>query len=107
VDNRLSELTARAEEAQTQSLQARIAARTSTILSQLRRYQAMAAAHEAASKLQSTLGLDPEIGSLDDIALPDLARQIEGTLNQWQGQQSAAPVPAKSVPPAPITDRKP
>jgi outer membrane protein TolC len=107
VDTRLSELTARAEESQTQSLQARIAARTSTILSQLRRYQAMAAAHEAASKLQSTLGLDPEIGSLDDIALPDLARQIEGTLNQWQSQQSAAPVPAKSVPPAPITDRKP
>jgi hypothetical protein len=56
----------------------------------------MAAAHEAASKLQSTLGLDPEIGSLDDIKLPDLARQIEGTLNQWQN-----PLPAPQTPQTP------
>jgi hypothetical protein len=58
----------------------------------------MAAAHEAASKLQSTLGLDPEIGSLDDITLPDLARQIEGTLNQWQGPLPTPQTPQRATP---------
>ncbi len=92
VDNRLSELASRGAETQTQSQQARVAARTSTILSQLRRYQAMAATHEAASKLQATLGLDPKIGSLDDIPLPDLTQQIETSLQDWQVENPSVEV---------------
>jgi len=95
VDQRLLELSRLGELAQTRSPQETIAARTTTILSLLRRYQALASVHESASKLQATLGLEPDIGSLDDISLTDLTRQIETTLGAAVGQ---APAPADARP---------
>lgn len=97
VDNELLDFAKSGVNAQTQGEQAMIAARTSSILSLVRRYQALAQVHEAASKLEATLGLEPKIGSLDDATLPDLTRQIEESLNQWPGKTAAVPVP-----PAPI-----
>jgi cell division septation protein DedD len=96
VDQRLLDLTQVGEQAQTQSKQALISARTTTILSLLRRYQALAGVHESASKLHATLGLEPEIGSLDDITLPALTEQIEKTLTQAVGQ-TAAVSPASTI----------
>lgn len=111
VDRRLLELARAGEQAQTQSQQALVSARTTTILSLLRRYQALAGVHESASKLHATLGLEPEIGSLDDIGLKPLEALIEKTLTRAIGQTAAvppAPTPAAAVqtvaptPPAPM-----
>jgi hypothetical protein len=76
---------------------ARISANVTSILSDVRRYHAMAKVHEAASKVQATLGLEPEIGSLDEIDLPTLQKQIEETLYHWnlqEGGQNKAPLTA-------------
>lgn len=84
VDRQLYEITAQSEAEQTQGAQARIASRTSALLSLLRRYQTLAQAHAAASRLQASLGLEPQIGNLDDISLPDLTALIGKTLAQWE-----------------------
>jgi hypothetical protein len=68
-----------------------ISARTSSILSLVRRYQSLAQVHEAASKLEATLGLEPKISSLDDISLTDLTALIEKSLNQWPAKTATAP----------------
>ena len=52
--------------------QALIAANVTTILSEMRRYQAMAKFQRATGQLQSTLGMEPVFGSVDDITLADL-----------------------------------
>lgn len=73
----------------------RISANVTSILSSVRRYQAMAKVQEAASRVQATLGLEPEIGSLDDTDLPALQKSIEKSLRQWvhSGQDGQAPAP--------------
>jgi outer membrane protein TolC len=89
VDDGLLEFARQGLAAETQGQQTLVAARTAAILSLVRRYQALAGVHEAASKLEATLGLEPQVGSLDDISLPDLTRQIEKSLSQWPGQAAA------------------
>ena len=54
----------------------RIAANVTSILSTVRRYQAMAKVHEAASNVQATLGQEPNFGSLDDLGLPILTELV-------------------------------
>lgn len=62
------------------SEQTQISANVTTILSELRRYQAMAKVQEAIGQLQSSLGVEPEIGSIDEISLPDLTSQVRDWL---------------------------
>lgn len=83
VDNRLARLSASQEQSQMASRLERISADVTSILSALRRYQAMAKVNEAASRVQATLGLEPEIGSLDDTDLPTLQREIGQSLKRW------------------------
>ena len=97
VDNRLAGLAVSQERSQMGDVLARISANVTSILSDVRRYHAMAKVHEAASKVQATLGLEPEIGSLDEIDLPTLQKQIEETLYHWnlqEGGQNKAPLTA-------------
>lgn len=84
VDQQLFEQTARGEAEKTQSPLAKIATRTAAILSQLRRYQSLAQAHTATSRLQATLGLEPGIGNLDELSLAELRQTVAGTLNDWE-----------------------
>lgn len=86
VDDGLLEFARQGVAAETQGQQAMVTSRSAAILSLVRRYQALAGVHEAASKLEATLGLEPQIESLDDISLPDLARLIEKSLSQWPGR---------------------
>jgi outer membrane protein TolC/cell division septation protein DedD len=90
VDDGLLEFARQGVAAETQSQQMMVASRSAAILSLVRRYQALAGVHEAASKLEATLGLDPRISSLDDISLPDLTRLIEKSLSQWPGKAAEA-----------------
>jgi outer membrane protein TolC len=60
-----------------------ISAEVTHILSAVRRYQAIAKVHESASRVQATLGLEPEIASLDDTDLITLQGLIKKSLRQW------------------------
>jgi outer membrane protein TolC len=90
VDRRLSELALSREKTQTASNLDRIAANVTTILSSVRRYHAMAKVHEAASRVQASLGLEPRIGSLDDTELPELKKQIHQFLERWASPAAPA-----------------
>lgn len=96
VDDELLEFARQGVAAETQGQQTMITARSAAILSLVRRYQALAGVHEAASKLEATLGLDPQIASLDDIPLADLTHLMEQALKQWPGKTTveAAPIAA-------------
>lgn len=90
VDRDLFELSRRAAEVEKESQLSRVAAGTTALLSELRRYQALAAVHAAASRMQATLGLEPAIASVDDMPLSDLSKAIEEALRRWQKDPLAA-----------------
>jgi outer membrane protein TolC len=87
VDDRMQTLVDSGASARTESKLAGIASHTSAILSLLRRYQALSNLHAAAGRMQATLGLEPQIGSLDEISLPELTRKIDATFMDWQKLQ--------------------
>lgn len=80
LDNRILEQTLKREEARAGSKLDRVAAHTTTIISQLRRYQALAQWHTAMSRLQATLGLDPLPESADEMSLDQLRTQVRQRL---------------------------
>lgn len=87
VDTRISDHVRHRAETQTQSKLEQVANNTAAILSLVRRYQALAQANAAASKLQATLGMEPEIGSVQDMSLEDLKTQVSASLARWnQGE---------------------
>ncbi len=90
VDNRLARLTTSQEQSQMASRLDANAANVSAILSSVRRYHAMAKVQEAASRVQATLGLEPQIGSLDEIDLPTLEKRIGESLKHWTRLEAPA-----------------
>jgi len=83
VDNRLASLALSQEQSQMADQLNRIAANVTSILSEVRRYHAKAKVHEAASRVQASMGLEPQIGSLDETDLPTLQIQIDESLKSW------------------------
>ncbi|WP_374523486.1 TolC family protein [Hydrogenophaga sp.] len=83
-DRRISELGRLRESAQAGSKLERVSNDTAAILSLLRRYQAMAQVQVAESRLLAQLGLEPQIGSTDELSLKDLTAQVKGEGNPWQ-----------------------
>lgn len=77
VDRRIDEHSANREAAAVRSQLDRVSNNTSAIVSLLRRYQALNQVYAARSKIQSTLGVEPQIGSLQEISLEDLIKAIE------------------------------
>jgi len=84
VDEKMLALAESGQAARTDTQLNLVANHTAAILSLLRRYQALANLHAAAGKMQTTLGLEPALGDLDRMPLPDLTREIERGLAQWQ-----------------------
>ena len=82
-DRRIAEHMKNRADTQTQSKLDSVANQTTAILSLLRRFQALALAQAAEAKLQATLGIDPLIGSVDEITLADLTRDITRSQNNW------------------------
>lgn len=84
VDNKISTIVINREAARAQSKLERISNETAAVLSLLRRYQAAAQMQAAESRLQATLGLEPDIPSVDTIDSRELAQKI--TLHNliWQ-----------------------
>lgn len=83
VDARIDDLMTKREQAQVQSKLETVANRTTAILSQLRSYQALAQAHAAASRLQATLGIEPEFGSVKEMTLAQLRETVKTALTAW------------------------
>ena len=103
VDSRLAELSHNQAQSQMTSQLDRVSTGTAAILSLLRRYQALAKAQEAASKIQAIMGLDPQIGSLDSESLSELTRHIEQTLRSWTGGEALAPADQSGEAPLPVS----
>jgi len=57
----------------------------------MRRYQALAQVQNMRGKLQATLGMEPEIGSVDELSLDQLSAQIGNVLRQWQDTDGSQP----------------
>jgi len=99
VDSRLSELALGQERTQMGTPLERISRNVTRILSSVRMYQAMARVNEASGRIQATLGLEPQFGSLDETNLTELRRQITqsydrlpvGIKHQWGCSVESAP----------------
>lgn len=92
VDREIAAQAANRAEAQTQSKLDLVANQSAAILSELRRYQALSQFKAAASRLQATLGLEPQLGDVRDKPLPQLTQAVEIALRQWNaGQPQAVP----------------
>ncbi len=60
-----------------------VSTETSSILSLLRRYQALAQVQVAENRMLATLGLEPEIGSTHELSLKDLTEQLARDKAPW------------------------
>ena len=61
------------------------------ILSLLRRYQSLAQLQASASKVQATIGLEPVLGSVTDLSLEQLTKEVGSTMAGWNhGVQAPA-----------------
>lgn len=80
LDSKIMDQLLRREQAEAGSKLERVAAQTTSIVSLLRRYQALAQVHAATSRLQATLGIDPLPDSSDDLTLDQLRQQVRQRL---------------------------
>ncbi|MEL4181535.1 TolC family protein [Roseateles sp. PN1] len=84
VDDRIKTHMSNREQAQASSKLETVANHTTAILSQLRRYQSLAQAHAAASRLQATLGMEPQLGSVHEASLAELKAAIAAAIQRWE-----------------------
>ena len=87
VDREIASHVARREQAQTQTKLDRVSHQTAAILSELRRYQALAQVNTATSRLQATLGLEPAIAAAADQSLAELTAAVSDSLKAWNDGQ--------------------
>lgn len=79
VDSQLEKIAIGKTEGNMAGQQRRISANVTTILSELRRYEAMSKYAEAVGLLHSSLGSEPIINSVDDMQL----KQLSDVVGQW------------------------
>lgn len=91
VDVRLAQHVANQASAQKQSALDRISQQSTSVLSQLRRYQALSNAQAAASRLQATLGMEPSVDATSDMPLATLTEAVSKSLQAWS--QGTLPEP--------------
>lgn len=102
IDDRINSHVANRELAQTLSKLDKVSNNTAAILSLMRRYQALAQVQSAASKLQATMGMEPEIGNVQDLSLTDLKKSIGSAIKRWEngelpGSDNVTTAPAMPV----------
>lgn len=94
VDQRIYEHSANREAAEIKGRLDKISNNTTAIVSYLRRFQALSQVYAASSKVQATLGLEPQIGDLQEIKLAALTARIDKDMRSG-GWASAAESAAK------------
>ena len=86
VDQRIYEHSANREAVEMKSRLDRVSNNTSAIISLLRRYQALSQLHAAIGRVESTIGLEPVIGNIQEINLNDLTHLIDNSMHSgWNG----------------------
>ena len=91
VDDKINTHTENREKAQAQSRLEAVANKTAAILSLLRRYQALSQVHAASAKLQATLGMEPEIGSVREMSLSELTAAVKTSIKEWENGRLPEP----------------
>lgn len=81
VDKEIASQVALREQAQTQTKLDRVSNNTAAIVSQLRRYQALAQMQAAAGRLQATLGLEPTMPDSRQLSLDELTLKVSAALS--------------------------
>ncbi|WP_198650301.1 TolC family protein [Oceanimonas marisflavi] len=97
VDNQLEQIVRGKFQSNMVGEQTRISASVTTILSELRRYQAMARVQESVGRLQASLGMEPRFDSVDEIELDELRTRVRSWLERGispETLQAEAPLPA-------------
>ncbi len=84
VDGRIVSHVSNQEQAQKQTKLERVSQQTASILSSLRRYQAMSNVQAAASRLQATLGMELSVEGSDTMPLADLTAAVSRSLQSWE-----------------------
>ena len=92
-DSRIAEVTRNRQMAAAQSKLDVVSTETASILSLLRRYQALAQVQVAENRMLATLGLEPQIGSTHELSLQELTQQITKSKAPWQQIKQGAPLP--------------
>ncbi|UTW06977.1 TolC family protein [Pseudomonas benzenivorans] len=92
VDSRIAEHVNNQAHAAKLGRQERVAQQTAAILSLLRRYQALSNAQAAASRLQATLGLEPNLEDSANLSLAELSDKVGQSLETWASGE-LPPVP--------------
>lgn len=87
VDARMAEVVSARAKAEAQSGQDSVAQQTASILSSLRRYQALSNAQAAASRLQATLGLEPVVQAAEGKPLPEVVQAVQQSLQTWEAAE--------------------
>lgn len=85
VDSKLEQLAAAQTQSNTGGSLREISAAVTSILSLVRRYQAMSKVEESAGLVQSTVGLEPTIPSMDTTSLNDLTKMVSAWLDAGMG----------------------
>jgi outer membrane protein TolC len=103
IDEQIKRQATNQEQAQAASKLTRVSASAAAIVSQLRRYQALADYHAAAGALQSTLGLELDLDSVQDQSVADLSSAIRSWMDDWnagnlQSQITLDAAPAADAP---------
>ncbi|GAA5316946.1 MAG: hypothetical protein AseanaTS_21500 [Candidatus Pelagadaptatus aseana] len=80
VDSKLAQLAYSKQQSAVASDLDRISSEVTSILSEVRHYHALATVREAESRIQATVGLEPKVGNLDQIPLPQLMDQLRISL---------------------------
>lgn len=92
VDARLAQITRGKYKSGAASDAEKVAADVSSIVSKLRKYQALSQVFAASGKLQATTGLEPHFDSVDDIALNDMTGLVKTHFSTWNsGKLPALP----------------
>ena len=87
VDSRMTEVVSARAKAESQSQQEKVAQQTASILSALRRYQALSNAQAAASRLQASLGLEPALAAAQTMPLAEVVKAVEHSLKTWEAAE--------------------
>lgn len=89
-DNKIAQLMRNRQAVQAQSKLELVSNETAAILSLLRRYQAFNQVQAAENRLMATLGLEPQVGSTNELSLQQLTSQISASASPWKSLTDAA-----------------
>ncbi len=83
-DKKIEKFTVDGASTGTQSQAEMVAAQSVSIISEMRRYQAIAQLYAANGRLQASLGFEPNLSDIQKTSLADLTKQVGEAMTQWQ-----------------------